>query len=834
MGQEISSTRFKHYDFSRFDKLVERELEVLRSWFRNDRFSCKRAIAGLELEAWLVDSHSQPTSWNEEVIALTGSPDIVPELSRFNVEFNVAPRPLAGNGIAALASDLNRTWRQSDLTADRLGTSVVAIGILPTITDPMLTLANMSNLHRYQAMNEQVLRLRQGRPIRLEISGRETLIAEHRNVMLEAATTSFQLHLQVPMRDAVRYYNAAIVASAAMVAVSGNSPLLFGKLLWDETRIPVFEQAVDIGGDRIGRVTFGSDYAQDTLEEVFNENRTQYPVLLPLAMQDVSERLAHVRLHNGTIWRWNRPLIGFDDDGTPHLRIEHRVMPAGPTMVDMTANMALFYGLVENLARESRPPESLLPFEAARESFYRAARYGLDSAVRWLDHDLVPIRELLLEEILPRAAQGLERLEVDRPLAKYLLTIVEGRVRTGQTGSVWQRRFVEQHGQDYAALTRAYRDRQRLDEPVHTWTLDCSLSASCVHVNRSMLRVVDRLPDDFLNATPGDLVRLLGGPTLIHLPGARPEPLFVSLLLHGDEDVGLHAFQALLRRYCGRPLPRALSVLIGNVAAAEKGVRRLPAQPDYNRVWPGANGKDTPEHGMMRHVVAEMFERRVFASVDLHNNTGVNPYYACVTRLDPANLQLAALFGRNAVFFERPLGVQATAFASLCPAVTCECGRIGDQGGVKHAARFLNACLHLAEIPRQLPARGDLHIFHTVATIGVSPRCRFTFADAESVRLREAFDLVLRDDLERLNFQELAARTVLGWAKSQPTWPLGVTDQSGRNVTSDFLEQQKGCIRLRRSVIPAMLTCSQDAIRQDCLGYLMERHPLSDGIPWDP
>lgn len=539
MGQEISNTRFKHYDFHRFDQLLQRELGMLRSWFREERFSSKRAIAGLELEAWLVDACCQPTPWNEQLIGLIGSPDIVPELSCFNVEFNVAPRPLFGDGIAALATELSETWSQSDLAAHQLGTSLVAIGILPTITDPMLSLTNMSKLHRYQAMNEQVLRLRQGRPIRLEIAGRETLVAEHRDVMLEAAATSLQLHLQVPMQQAVRYYNAAVVASALTVAVASNSPLLFGKLLWEETRIPVFEQAVDVGGGRHARVTFGSDYAHGTLEDIFRENREHYPVLLPLVMDDVSERLAHTRLQNGTIWRWNRPLIGFDDDGTPHLRVEHRVMPAGPTMVDMTANMALFYGLAENLAHESRPPESRLTFDAAHENFYRAARLGLDCEVWWLDRALVPMRELLLEEILPRAAQGLEHLEVDKLLAKELLAIIEARVRTGQTGAVWQRRFVERHGRDYAALTQAYRDRQRRNEPVHQWTLDCSTPAISVQMKRSMLRVVDRLPDGLLQARATDLARVLGGPTLIHLPGIRPEPLFVSILLHGNEDVGL-------------------------------------------------------------------------------------------------------------------------------------------------------------------------------------------------------------------------------------------------------------------------------------------------------
>ena len=561
---------------------------------------------------------------------------------------------LAGRGIETLAGDLHQVWRQTEDAANQLGASLVSIGILPTITDEMLSLTNMSSMHRYQALNEQVLRLRQGRPIRLAISGHESLVAEHRDVMLEAAASSLQLHIQVPMSEAVRYYNAAIVASAPLLAAAGNSPILFGKRLWEETRIPLFEQAVDVGGGSLSRVTFGSSYAGESLEEVFLENQEQYPLLLPLVMDDVSQRLAHVRLHNGTIWRWNRPLIGFDDDGTPHLRIEHRVLPAGPTMSDMTANMALFYGLAENLAHESRPPESRLPFDAARANFYRAARHGLDCEVRWLDGSNRPLQELTLEELLPRAAQGLEHLGVDAELASRLLAIIEARVRSGQTGAAWQRRFVERHGMDCAALTKAYRVWQSRDEPVHNWTLDAEMSAAPMPANRSMLRIVNEVPPGFLEAQAADLARLLGRPTLIHLPGSRAEPLFVSIMLHGNEDVGLRAVQQFFRSRGGRSLPRAISIFVGNVAAAEANMRRLPNQPDYNRIWPGADDDGTPEHAMMRHVVAEMRERRVFASIDLHNNTGLNPYYACVTRRTHASLQLAALFSRTAVFFQRP------------------------------------------------------------------------------------------------------------------------------------------------------------------------------------
>lgn len=829
MGQEIARTRFRHYDFHRFAELLQHEMGVLRQWFRDERFSRKGSVAGLELEAWLVDADGQPTPWNEQVISAAGSPDIVPELSRFNVEFNVAPRPLPGRGLAELAAELDATWRQCDAAANQLGTSVLAIGILPTITDSLLSLQNMSSPQRYHALNEQILRLRQGRPIRLNIQGQDTLKSEHGDVMLESATTSFQLHLQVPMQDAVRYYNAAIVASAPLVAIASNSPLLFGKRLWDETRIPLFEQATDIGGSEFPRVTLGSGYARESLLEIFSENAENYSVLLPLALENASERLAHLRLLNGTIWRWNRPLIGFDDDDTPHLRIEHRVMAAGPTLADMTANMALFYGLVESLAQDIRPPELCLPFATARENFYRAARSGLEANVQWLDGTRKRLSDLLREELLPRAAAGLERLEVNRDMAASWLGVIEARAQSGQTGAVWQRRFLEQHEHDFGWLTRTYRDLQQRGEPVHTWPIDAGCSQVSIRIPGSMLRVVNELPDEFLTARSNELKTLLQQPTLIHLSGRRPEPLFVSILLHGNEDVGLRAVQACLQHHRGQDLPRALSIFVGNVDAAQQHVRRLPHQPDYNRIWPGCEGGNSPEHALMRHVVAEMRRRNVFASVDLHNNTGWNPHYACVTRLDPVHLQLAALFGRTAVFFQRPRGVQTMAFAELCPSVTCECGKVGEDSGVRHAADFLSACLHLVAIPQQPPAAGDLHLFQTVATINLSSvRMHLTFETPDANCCPAEYDLALREDLEHLNFQELNAGLCLGWSRSRTVLPLTVTDQCGLDATTEFLALHDGKIQLRQSVIPAMLTRNEDVIRQDCLGYFMERFSVPE------
>jgi hypothetical protein len=307
--------------------------------------------------------------------------------------------------------------------------------------------------------------------------GRQRLRSEHSDVMLESAATSFQIHLQAPCERSHRLYNAAIAISAPMVAAGANSPYLFDLDLWDETRIPLFEQSVEIGGFEgaaqgpLRRVSFGSGYARESILECFEENLMHFPVLLPVQLDGPIEHLSHLRLHNGTIWRWNRPLIGFDEDGTPHVRIEHRVLPGSPSIADAIANAALFYGLTEALCMDPHELMRGLPFAQAKDNFYQAARYGLSAQVSWFDHDRVNIRQLLLAELLPQARQGLARLGIETEDIDRYLGIIQGRLEHKQNGCQWQRGFVARHGTDRGALTRAYLERQGTGQPVHQWTL---------------------------------------------------------------------------------------------------------------------------------------------------------------------------------------------------------------------------------------------------------------------------------------------------------------------------------------------------------------------------
>ncbi len=472
MGQEIPSSRFGLADFEHFGQLLEQETRLLERWFAEDRFSRAPWTGGFELEAWLVDDQARPLPVNEPFLARLGDPLVVPELARFNIEINNPPRPLTGDALRVMQAGLDATWARCRAVAAEFDARLLIIGIPPSLQEQDLGLARMSDSARYRALNEQVLLLRGGEPLRLEIEGNERLQAEHGDVMLESATTSFQIHLQVPPAEAVRAYNTALLISGPMVAATSNAPFLFGHQLWEETRIPVFEQAVASAPGAPPRVTFTRDYARHSLLECFRENLHDYPVLLPIDLGEPPERLAHLRLHNGTIWRWNRPLLGFDADGTPHLRIEHRVVPSGPTLTDCIANAALFFGLVRAFCQAGEDPQSLLPFAVARENFYAAARFGLQAGFVWFGGITVGAEELLLGSLLPRAHQGLESLGISAPDREYFLGIIEQRLRGGRTGSTWQRQWVQAHGNDPVALTRAYLQQQDRGRPVHQWELE--------------------------------------------------------------------------------------------------------------------------------------------------------------------------------------------------------------------------------------------------------------------------------------------------------------------------------------------------------------------------
>lgn len=471
MGDEIQHRHFEADHFSQFRTRLEDETNQLCALFDNNQFSQRGDILGFELEVCIIDQEGNPAGINRRFLDQLDDPLVVPELAEFNIELNGSPVAFTGRVFSRLLDELSTTWHKCVQNADELGVRLITIGILPTIQPSILNSDHMSDMVRYYALNDRVMALRDGAPLNIEIQGEDLLSMRHGDVMLESAATSFQIHLQCKPDRATRDFNASLVASAPMVALSANSPSLFGKFLWEESRIPLFEQAVQLGSRFLDRVSFGSGYVEDSLSEVFLENQHDHVILLPYVQEEPGLSFAHLRFQNGTIWRWNRPLIGFDYDGQPHVRIEHRVVPAGPTPIDCVANIAIFAGLLRHCSDASPTIAEQLPFDKVKENFYNAARYGLKANLHWTNGRQVNVRELLLEELIPAAREALYANPLPKEEVDRFIDVVAQRVESRQTGAAWQRNWLEANANDFVGLTRAYADKQAIERPVHEWSL---------------------------------------------------------------------------------------------------------------------------------------------------------------------------------------------------------------------------------------------------------------------------------------------------------------------------------------------------------------------------
>jgi len=327
-----------------------------------------------------------------------------------------------------------------------------------------------------------------------------------------------------------------------------------------------------------------------------------------------------------------------------------------------------------------------------------------------------------------------------------------------------------------------------------------------------MLNEINHIPEGLLEAKTEQLSDLLGGPTLIHLEGENPVPLFISTLLHGNETTGFYAIQNMLKNYRDKKLPRSLSLFIGNVEAAALNQRRLDTQPDYNRIWPGTNSSSSPETDMMKNIANIMRKRKPFASIDIHNNTGQNPHYSCVNILNPHGLQLASLFSNTTVYFTSPKGVQSSAFSDFCPAIVLECGQSGQADGITHSSRFIELVMKLEKIPGGNPV--NLNLFHTIARTSVPSRYSFgTEGDN---------DLTLNEELETKNFHALSKGTRFATSNKNQA-ALSVINESSEDVTDEFFDVIDGQIILKKEITLSMYTTDTRAVTQDCLCYFMEK-----------
>lgn len=338
--------------------------------------------------------------------------------------------------------------------------------------------------------------------------------------------------------------------------------------------------------------------------------------------------------------------------------------------------------------------------------------------------------------------------------------------------------------------------------------------------------ILDHLPAGLLELPADQLARHLRGPTLIHLPGRRPAPLFVSVLQHGNEISGWDAVRRLLLgRYARDPLPRSLALFIGNVEAAAEGRRRLDAQPDMNRCWPGAHGEPTAWHHELARITDHVRQLKPFASIDVHNNTGENPHYAAVNAIEPERLNLASRFSRTVIFFTEPAGVQSMAFGRFCPAVTLECGQASQRSGTDHAMAYLESVLNMDALSHRFPNPEDLDLFQVTTTVQVDSDCSFSFGESDA-------ELVLDDDLDRLNFTELPPGTAMARRNAADRSLLVATDTDGHDCTEDWFRLDGDRVVTRRPAMPAMLSTHAEVVRQDCLCYLMERMRIRRPAPY--
>jgi len=485
MGRDIQAIKITGEDRRKYRDKVRRSLDAFARMLREHWFDENPSMVGQEIELNLTDDRGMPSMRNAEALDAIADPAWATEVGQFNLEINVPPRQLGGDAFGGLEDEIRADMNAADGKARTVGTHLVMIGILPTLTEQDVHESSMSANERYKVLNEQIFAAR-GEDMRISIDGGEQLLAFCESITPEAACTSVQLHTQVSPDGFANYWNAAQAIAGVQVALGANSPFLFGKQLWHETRITLFEQATDTRPDELKeqgvrpRVWFGESWITSVFD-LFEENLRYFPALLPICEEEdplaaldagVSPQLAEMSLHNGTIYRWNRPVYGVVD-GTPHLRVENRVLPAGPTIADVMANAAFYYGLVRYLAEAQRPIWTQMSFATAAENLHEAARHGLGAQLYWPGVGDTPADELILRRLLPLAREGLARWDVSQADA-------EQRCLTSQTGAAWQIAMVaelsQRDGLDrpeaLRQMTQRYIEHMHSNEPVHTWSVE--------------------------------------------------------------------------------------------------------------------------------------------------------------------------------------------------------------------------------------------------------------------------------------------------------------------------------------------------------------------------
>ncbi|HRJ28591.1 MAG TPA: CBS domain-containing protein [Cyclobacteriaceae bacterium] len=524
MGEQRISIAEHSEERKAFLKHLLHDVQALDIMIEHGLLETGASRIGAEQEFFIVDKHHKPSRNGPEILAQLNDPHFTTELARYNLEINLDPTLLGGKCFSETELELRTLLRKADAIANTFDDTIILTGILPSIDLRAVEIDYLTPNPRYHALGEIVKRLR-GQDFELNINGVDELLLAHTNILFEACNTSFQAHLQVEAEEFVAAYNWAQAISGPVLAIATNSPMLFGRELWAETRITLFQQSVDMRKrqhhlrERQQRVSFGNRWIK-SITEVYKDDISRYPLIF---MADIKKDswdelnqgrlpdLKALRIHNGTIWKWNRPCYGILNSKA-HLRIENRYLPSGPTVLDEIANMAFWVGLMKGMPDNYKHLWNLMDFEDAKENFYKAARFGIQTGMIW-DKSFFPVQKLILEILLPLARKGLRTSGVDSEDIDKYLAIIEERTHSGKTGSRWMvngfRTLKKEMGRDEAmvALTATMHNRRLTGNPVHTWA---GVSPADLHLANIQYDIVGNImTTDLITAQSSDPLELV-------------------------------------------------------------------------------------------------------------------------------------------------------------------------------------------------------------------------------------------------------------------------------------------------------------------------------------
>ena len=556
MGESDFDQQFDEKTSQAYMKALLEDLRALEYMIATGGFETGVARIGAEQEMFLVDRNMRPAPISLEVLDHAKDSRLTTEIARFNLEANLTPLSLTGRCFQQMEKELNELLSLVRKSAETFGADVLLSGILPTLQKSDLTLENLSPIPRYSQLNEGVMRLRGG-PFSIHIKGLDELQISHDNIMMESCNTSFQVHFQTSPAEFASHYNMAQAITAPVLAAAVNSPLLFGHRLWQETRVALFQHSIDsrsrtqLARGQPTRVSFGDRWLKNSVVELFHDQISRFrPIMITQPDEDPFQLLARgetpllsaLRMHNGTVWRWNRACYGVAD-GIAHLRIENRALPSGPTVQDEMANAAFFVGLMIALPPEYGEIGKRLSFDNAKENFFAAARHGLNARLKWLDGKSISATSLILNELLPLARAGLKDARVDSSDIDKYFGVLEERVRSGQTGAQWMldslvsvKRHMGHEPNDMRTriLTSTILARQKENKPVHEWKL--AEAGELADWGQSYQTVGQFMSTDLFTLRPTDRVdlaaSLMDWRHIRHVPVEDEKGHLVGLVTH--------------------------------------------------------------------------------------------------------------------------------------------------------------------------------------------------------------------------------------------------------------------------------------------------------------